>query len=267
MKLPKRILITGCSSGIGRALASELSRRGHDVVATARRVDDLCDLHAVERLPLDVTSDASVMAAVETAGPVDVLINNAGFSIWGPVEAPAQADVDSIFNTNLFGMLRLLRVALPGMRERGRGEIYQISSLVAKRSTALLGHYAATKAALEAYSEALRLEVAPFGISVCIVMLGAVESKIGLNRRDVVTPEYASMADNVKARIAQGRQTPPSAESVAVRVADAIDDGKPPLRVAGTDDAFRIVKQWASQSDEEWESDTLRELWGAAMRP
>lgn len=263
--MAKRILITGCSSGIGRALAAELAQRGHEVIATARQTDDLKDLEAVQRLPLDVTSGASVDAAVAMAGPVDVLINNAGLSIWGPVESLAQADLDRIFGTNLFGMLRMLRAVLPGMRERGSGEIYQISSAIAKRPTALISHYAATKAALEAYSEALRLEVAPFGIKVCIVMLGAVESKIGDNRQDIVTPEYLPMAENVRALVAQGRQNPPSAESVAVRLADIIDKGNPPLRVNGTEDVPTLIAERTAQTDEQWETESLKYLWGPTI--
>src|SRR5262249_21176013 len=157
--MAKKILITGCSSGIGRALATDLARRGHEVVATARRRDDLHDLEVAQRLPLDITSEESVAAAAGIAGEVDVLINNAGISIWGPIQSVGHADLHRIFDTNVFGMMRMLRAVLPAMRARGRGEIYQVSSVIAKRPTALLSHYAATKAALEAYSEALRLEL------------------------------------------------------------------------------------------------------------
>ncbi len=234
-------------------------------MATARRPDDLCGLEGIDCLPLDVTSEASVTRAVEKAGEIDVLVNNGGVSIWGPVESVSQRDVDLIFSTNLFGMLRLVRAVLPGMRARRTGQIYQMSSVGAKRARALLGHYAATKAALEAYSEALRLEVAPFNIAVCIVVLGAVESRIGANRRDIITPPYRTMADNVMKRINGGRECAPSAESVCEALADLIDNGNPPLRFAGTDDVVETAAWRASLSDEEWEAETLQAIWGQGL--
>jgi short-subunit dehydrogenase len=259
--MAKRVLITGCSSGIGAALATELSRRGYEVIATARDVRALEGLDVAQRLALDVTSDASVDAAVAAAGEIDVLINNAGMTIWSSVESPDQAEVQRLFDTNVFGMLRMLRGLLPSMRERRKGEIVQISSAVAKRSTALLGHYAATKAAFDAYSEALRLEVAPFGIKVCIVALGAVDSSFGVNRKEIIRPEYADLVDHVKARLARTRKQSWSAESVATRISDAIDLGDLPLRFDGTGDAFGLFAARAALSDEAWEKQTLAEIW------
>ena len=259
--MSKRILITGCSTGIGRSLAVELARRGHEVIATARDPGCLADIDAVERLALDVTNDASVNNVAAAAGEIDVLINNAGITIWSSVESPEQEDVRRLFETNVFGMLRMLRVFLPSMRARGRGDIVQISSAVARRSTALLGHYAATKAALDAYSEALRVELAPFGVKVCIVALGAVESNFGLNRKEIVRPEYADLMRQMKARLARARKTPCSAHSVAVRISDAIEKGDLPLRFDGTGDAFGLFAQRAALTDDAWERQTLAEIW------
>jgi short-subunit dehydrogenase len=257
----KRILITGCSSGLGRAMAAELARRGHAVVATARRRATIADLDVAQHLALDVMSDQSVADAVGAAGAVDILINNAGVTVWGAVESPSATDVQRIFDTNVFGALRVLRGFLPAMRARKAGAIYQISSAAARRSTALLGHYAATKAALEAYSEALRIELSPFGIDVCIVSLGAIETKFGDNRQEVISPDYADLAARVKGRIAASRKVPWSAESVAVRIADAIEAGKPPLRLDGTSDAFALIAQRTTLADDEWERRTLADLW------
>jgi short-subunit dehydrogenase len=257
----KRVLITGCSSGIGRALANELSGRGHRVIATARDPDTLGDLDVAERLALDVTSRDSVERAVAAAGDIDVLINNAGVTIWSSVESPPEEETQRIFETNVFGMLRMIRAVVPGMRERGSGDIVQISSAVARRSTALLGHYAATKAAFDAYSEALRLELAPFGIKVCIVALGAVESSFGVNRKEIVEPAYEDLVDRVKARLAKARKSPFSAEFVAGRLADAIEAGNLPLRFDGTGDAFDLIAQRAALDDVEWERKTLAEIW------
>jgi short-subunit dehydrogenase len=262
VSMGKRIVITGCSSGIGRALATELSRRGHHVIATARRVETLVDLPVAERVALDITSEDSVAAAAAAADDIDVLVNNAGISIWSAVEGPNEAEVQRIFETNVFGMLRTLRAFLPRMRARRRGDIYQVSSTVAKRSTALVSHYAATKAAFDAYSEALRLELAPFGIGVSIVVLGAVASDFGLNRRDIVTPGYEDMIERVSNVLGAHNSNRASVESVAMRIADAIDTGKPPLRIEGTPGAFKMYAQRASQTDEEWEKSSLERIWG-----
>ena len=263
-----RILVTGCSSGIGRALVMELSQRGHDVVATARRAETLADLPVALALSLDVTDDASVAAAAQVAGDVDILINNAGFSIWGAVEAPAIADLERLFSTNVLGPIRMAKALLPGMRARGRGAIYNISSAAAKRSTGLLGHYAATKAALDAYTDALRIELAPLGIAACTVVLGAVESNFGDNRTDVSMDAYTLLEERARARIAASRKAPATAQQVASRIADAIDAGRPPLRLDGTGDGFALIAQRTGQDDESWEAGTLAGLFpeGLAAR-
>ena len=256
----KRVLITGCSSGIGRALAVELGARGHDVIATARRLETLADLQVGKRLQLDVTDDASVAAAVARAGAIDVLVNNAGVGFWGPVEAASASAVQALFETNVFGPLRVLRAALPGMRARGGGAILQISSAAAQRSSALLGHYSATKAALEAHSLALRIELAPFGIKVSIVVLGAVETDFSQNRRHVAAPEYADLADRFTRRIVANRSAAASAQQVALALAEAIEAGDYPLRIDATPDAAALIAQRRGLSDTEWERSTLEAL-------
>ena len=116
-----RALITGCSTGIGRAAAVELTARGHQVVATARRPDSLAGLEVAERLALDVDDTASVQAAVAAAGSVDVLVNNAGWESAGPVEKADLDEVRAMFETNLLGAARMVQAVLPAMRERGVG--------------------------------------------------------------------------------------------------------------------------------------------------
>ncbi|MDB5575569.1 MAG: short-chain dehydrogenase/reductase [Bradyrhizobium sp.] len=258
--MSRRVLITGCSSGIGRALATELSGRGDHVIATARRIETLADLDVADRLALDVTNEASVGAAVERAGPVDILVNNAGFGFWGAVEPAAPDDVQALFDTNVFGMLRMVRAVLPGMRARRSGTILQISSAVAHRSSALLGHYAASKAALEAYSEALRIELAGFGVSVSIVVLGAVESDFGRNRLYADAPDYADLSARVRRRIEANRTAPATAEAVARRIGEALGSGSPPLRIEGSDGADALVAQRRALSDAAWETATLQGL-------
>jgi short-subunit dehydrogenase len=165
-----------------------------------------------------------------------------------------------LFETNVFGPLNMLRAALPGMRARGSGVVLQISSAAAQRSNALLGHYAATKAALEAHSQALRIELAQFGIQVSIVVLGAVESDFAQNRQQVVTPEYASITESFTSRIVANRSAPVSAASVAKVLADALDVGNLPLRINATPDAARLIAMRREVSDADWERQTLDSL-------
>jgi NAD(P)-dependent dehydrogenase (short-subunit alcohol dehydrogenase family) len=177
------VLITGCSSGIGRATALRLARRPDSVVyATARRPSDIADLeHAGCRtLALDVTDDASMASAVQTIeaahGAVDVLVNNAGYSQSGAIEAVPLDRVRAQFETNVFGPLRLTQLVLPAMRRRRRGTIVNLSSMGGKLVFPGGGIYHATKYAIEALSDALRFEVAGFGIHVVIVEPGLIRT-------------------------------------------------------------------------------------------
>jgi len=127
-----RTLITGCSTGIGRATAVELMKRGHEVVATARRPEVLDDLDVTARLALDVTSDASVAAAVAAAGEIDVLVNNAGIGVCGPVEQVPIAQAQAMFETNVWGAARMVQALAPGMRARSRGAVVNVTSLAGR---------------------------------------------------------------------------------------------------------------------------------------
>ena len=130
----QRALVTGCSTGIGRATALELTARGYEVVATARRPGTIADLEVAEKLALDVDSDSSVAEAVAAAGPVDVLVNNAGFGVEGPIESVPIDEVRRMFETNVFGSVRMIQAVLPGMRERARGAIVNVTSAPAAAS-------------------------------------------------------------------------------------------------------------------------------------
>jgi NADP-dependent 3-hydroxy acid dehydrogenase YdfG len=183
------VLVTGASSGIGRATAIEFARRGHQVFAAARREEALAGLAAqtpnIRAVVLDVTDAASVRTAWDkiqaaTGGNgVDVLVNNAGFALAGPVEVLADADVKRQFDTNVFGLLTLTRTVLPAMRERGSGRVINISSLVGRTTFSGMGVYGATKYAVEALSDALRQEVAGLGISVIVIEPGFVATGLG----------------------------------------------------------------------------------------
>lgn len=183
------VLVTGASSGIGRATAIEFARRGHRVFAAARREEALADLAAatpgIVAIGLDVTDTDSVRQAwdkidASTGGAgVDVLVNNAGFALSGPVEVLGDADVRRQFGTNVFGLLAMTRTVLPAMRSRGSGRIINVSSLVGRTTFAGMGVYGATKYAVEALSDALRQEVAGFGIKVVIIEPGFVATGLG----------------------------------------------------------------------------------------
>jgi len=259
---PRRILITGCSSGIGRALASELTCRGHHVIATARRLETLDDLDVAGRLRLDVIDPASVSEAIAAAGRVDVLINNAGYSVWGAVEAVPVSEMQALFETNLFGALRMAQAVLPQMRARRSGIILQISSAAARRGNPLLGHYSASKAALEMYSEALRLEIARFGIDVSVVVLGSVATSFSDNRRRISTPAYDDLTQRAERQIAARRVQPTQVETVAQRIADALAArGRLPFRIAATDDAEALVSARMSLDDQSWQDQVLSRLY------
>lgn len=172
-----RILITGASRGLGHALAVELTRRAHEVVASARQIADLADLQAAEKIALDVTMPSSVRDAVAAAGDVDIVINNAAINVEGPVEAVPIDTIQSVFETNVFGPLRVIQGFLPVMRARRTGLIVNISSLAGRFAPPLQGVYSASKAALEMLSEALQFEVQNFGVQVVIIQSGGIRTE------------------------------------------------------------------------------------------
>src|ERR1700681_4619640 len=180
----KRALITGCSTGIGRATAIELSARGYDVVATARRGETLDDLKVALALELDVDDERSVASAVRAAGPIDVLVNNAGFGVEGAIEKVPLDEVRRMFETNFFGAARMIQALVPGMRERGGGAVVNVTSTAGIAAPPLGGYYAASKFALEALSEALHLEIGHFGVRVLVIEPGVIETQFGANAVD-----------------------------------------------------------------------------------
>jgi NAD(P)-dependent dehydrogenase (short-subunit alcohol dehydrogenase family) len=170
------ILITGASKGIGRAAAAELARRGHRVVATARDPRTLDNLDVDQRLRLDVTDQASVDAAVAQAGEIDVLISNAGVIFRAAVEASPAAEIERLYAQNTVGAIRVTQALLPQMRERKKGRLVFVSSVGGRTVFPGNAAYAATKWALEAFAEALALELADFGIDVTLAQPGPVSS-------------------------------------------------------------------------------------------
>jgi NAD(P)-dependent dehydrogenase (short-subunit alcohol dehydrogenase family) len=179
------ILITGCSSGIGAATAKRLGRHGHLVYATARRPETLADATAAgcRTLALDVTDEGSMQSAVESIvaehGRVGALINNAGYGEYGAVEDVPMDRVRRQFETNVFGPARMCQLVLPSMREAGRGRIVNVGSMGGRVTFPYGGYYHATKHAVEALSDALRFEVAPFGIQVVLFEPGLIATEFG----------------------------------------------------------------------------------------
>ena len=181
----KAVLVTGCSSGIGRATAEVLARGGRTVYATARRVETIDDLASAgcTLLRLDVCDEDSMRAAVDTIarehGAVGLLVNNAGYGQEGAVEDVPVDEVRRQFETNLFGLHRLTQLVLPGMREQRWGRVVNVSSMGGRLTFPGGGVYHASKHALEALSDALRYEVRPFGVDVVVIEPGLVKTRFG----------------------------------------------------------------------------------------
>jgi NAD(P)-dependent dehydrogenase (short-subunit alcohol dehydrogenase family) len=184
-KEPGAALITGCSSGIGHETARHLAARGWTVYATARRPETLTELAEAgcKTLALDVTDESSMRTAVETVeeaeGQVGALVNNAGYSQSGAVETLPMDKIRAQFETNVFGLVRMCQLVLPGMRRAGKGRIVNVSSMGGKLVFPGGGAYHATKFAVEAFSDALRWEVRDFGIDVSIIEPGLITTRFG----------------------------------------------------------------------------------------
>ncbi len=176
----KIVLITGCSTGIGQDLARRLALAGHTVIASARRPETLADLPVALKLPLDVTDAASIAGATAEVicrfGRVDVLVNNAGYAVRGAVEEVSDEQVHEMFDVNVYGVMRMIRAVAPTMRQQRAGRIVNIGSIGGKLALPVNGTYSATKFALEALSDALRFELALFGIQVVLVEPGNIRT-------------------------------------------------------------------------------------------
>jgi NAD(P)-dependent dehydrogenase (short-subunit alcohol dehydrogenase family) len=224
-----RVLITGSSQGIGRATAIELAARGHDVVATARRPQTLADLPAAQRLALDVTDDASVDAAITSAGEIDVLVSNAGATLRGTIEHTPLAEFERLYELNTIGALRVVKAVLPAMRRRGTGKIIFLSSILGRLAIPLIGAYAQSKWALEAIAETLALEVGPLGIEVSLLepaMVSTDGPRSATNHKDD-TAAYAALWERLGQMPADLAIRP---EDVARAVADTVEGDHLPLR-------------------------------------
>lgn len=239
----KTILITGCSSGFGLETARYFLERDWMVIATMRtpREDVLARSGRLRVLALDVADARSIREAVAAAGPVDVLVNNAGFGAASPFEALPMAAVRAMFETNTFGTMALTQALLPQFRERGQGVIVNVTSSVTYRPVPLTAGYRASKAAVNAFTEVLAQEVAPFGVRVHLVLPGrSPETRFAENARShsqIAAPEaYAEMVQGVFAQFAGPGPTTRSLD-VADAVWRAATDPSCPLRLPAGEDA------------------------------
>lgn len=233
------ILITGASKGIGRATAAELARRGHRVVATARDPHSLDDLDVDRRLRLDVTDQASVDGAIAQAGEIDVLISNAGAIFAAVVEASPIAEIERLYAQNTAGAIRVTQAILPQMRQRRKGRLLFVSSIAGRIAPPRQAAYAATKWAIEAFAEALAIELGGFGIDVGLVEPGPVSSGSLDNVRSYNLPD-----DPYAALFTQGgvpREVMISPEQVAATLADLVEKAAVPLRVPVGRAAERVL--------------------------
>ncbi len=261
------VLVTGCSSGIGRATARALAAAGHTVYASARQPSTLADLAAAgaRTLALDVTDEGSMKAAVAAIeaehGSVGTLVNNAGYGVYGPVEEVAMDDVRREFETNVFGLGRLTQLVLPGMRAAGRGRIVNMSSMGGRLVYPTGGWYHASKYAVEALSDALRVEVAPFGISVVLVEPGLIRTEFeavasGGLAPHAATGPYAALRKHADEIMRRGYASRAGADPAAVAdvIRHAVEASRPRTRYVVTPAAKAQVQLRRLGGDRLWDA-------------
>jgi NAD(P)-dependent dehydrogenase (short-subunit alcohol dehydrogenase family) len=262
------VLITGCSTGIGRATAERLAADGWNVHATARRpesIEDLaergCRIHA-----LDVTDERSMESAVraiEEDGPIGALVNNAGYSQSGAIETIPMESVRRQFETNVFGLMRMCQLVLPGMRSAGSGRMVNLSSMGGKLTFPGGGVYHATKHAVEALSDALRFEVREFGIDVVIIEPGLIVTEFGETAAGSLAEieehgPYSKFNSDV-ARVTANAYTGPMArfgagpEAVARKIAKALTARRPSTRYTVSSSAKVMLGVRRLSTDRMWD--------------
>jgi NAD(P)-dependent dehydrogenase (short-subunit alcohol dehydrogenase family) len=262
------VLITGCSTGIGRATAERLASDGWNVHATARRPESIenlagrgCKTHA-----LDVTDEGSMesaVRAVEEDGPIGALINNAGYSQSGALETLPMESVRRQFETNVFGLLRMCQLVLPGMRRAGSGRIVNLSSMGGKLTFPGGGVYHATKHAVEAISDALRFEVSGFGVDVVVIEPGLIVTEFGETAAgslaDVQEHGPYSKFNSDVARVTANAYSGPLArfgagpEAVAARIASVLSARRPRTRYTVTPSAKLTLGMRRVMTDRMWD--------------
>ena len=245
----KTILITGCSTGFGLEIARYFLDRAWNVIATMRtpRADVLPTSDRLRILPLDVTDSQSIAEAITAAGPIDVLVNNAGIGLLNALEGSSMDAVREVFEANTFGTMALTRAVLPQFRERGSGVIVNVTSSVTQKPLHLLSVYTASKAAVNAFSESLALELEQFGISVRLVLPGRApetafaDNAQGRSRLAEIPEAYAALTHSVFAHWQQETAVTYSAD-VAEAVWQAANDPAAPFRIPAGADAVALAE-------------------------
>jgi NAD(P)-dependent dehydrogenase (short-subunit alcohol dehydrogenase family) len=267
----KAVLISGCSSGIGRATAERLAAGGWTVYATARRPESIQDLEAkgCRLLALDVCDEDSMRAAVaaveQAEGAVGVLVNNAGYSQSGAVEDVPLELVQRQFDTNVFGLVRMCQLVLPGMRRQGYGKIVNLSSMGGRLTFPGGGFYHATKHAVEAISDALRFEVRGFGVDVIVIEPGLIKTHFGdtaaasIDEATTGDGAYAGFNAAVAKATTDAYEGPfgklgGGPETVARTIEKAISKRRPKTRYPVTPSARMILMQRRLLSDRLWDA-------------
>jgi len=252
--MQKNILITGCSSGIGAALAREFRKKGHRVYATARRRESLALLEAegIHALALDVNDDASIAGAFEAvareAGQLDLLVNNAGFSQVGAVVDLTRDDLRRQYETNVIAPVAVTAQAMPLLRaavvKSGNAVVANVGSIVGLFTTPFAGAYCSSKAALHSLTDALRMELSPVGIHVVAIQPGGVRSSFGQHAEAAIRlPDdsiYRPAEQGIRARAQAGQQAATPAEAFAPPVVDALLRSPPPRVIRGGTNCVRL---------------------------
>ena len=265
-KPQKNVLITGCSSGVGYALALEFNRRGYNVWATARKPETITGLTEknIHVAQLDVTRADQVQQVVrqiqDEHGGIDVLVNNAGYGSMGPVVETPDEELRRQFDTNVFAPMSLVRAVAPGMVAARSGTIINIGSISGVLVTPFSGSYCASKAALNALSDALRMELKPFGIKVVTVQPGAIRSRFADNANKALARVwtddslYKPVKDQVQKRTDASQDNPTEVEDFCRQLLDLLESGKELsiVRLANGSRAFAFLKTFIPTRLLEW---------------
>jgi NADP-dependent 3-hydroxy acid dehydrogenase YdfG len=271
---PSRVwFITGCSTGFGRLLAEEVLKSGGKVVATARKPEQIADLEQkypqrAKALALDVTDqaqvDSAVTASIQHFGHVDVLVNNAGYGVAGAIEEASEAEFRPMFETNVFGLLKVTRAFLPHLRERRSGHILNLSSIGGLVASPGMGYYNSTKFAVEGISEALAAELAPLGIHVTIIEPGPFRTDfLGRSGQlaELRIADYDATAANMRKYFAEqdGKQPGDPVRAVQAMI-EVVESPNPPLRLLLGNPALKRLRSkldaWQKEIDA-WEPTTV----------
>lgn len=263
------VLITGASKGIGMATALALARAGHRVVAGMRnpaRAPELGEIADRETLPImivtmDVDDDRSVATAVEqtveSVGAIEILVNNAGIERVGAIEDLSMDDIKTSMETNYFGAARCIKAVLPSMRERRHGCIINVTSISGRLANSPMAAYAASKFALEAFSECLAQEVRPFNVRVAVVEPGIIDTSMASRVSTDSAPTHYPSRNRMAALFRSSLQQPTPPSVVAERIVEIAADETVPLRHPVGPDAEPFITWRQAMSDEEWVA------WGA----